>query len=403
MTRIATRTLAVMLATALAGSALAAGITGHLDPFEANVQAEIDQLADSTAKADKKRRKKLSGIVRGLNKKSLTKSVKGEIKGARKAAKQLLKLRAGDQELLGLLDTLVMDYRADIDVFRTALEQQIAGLPEGSRKQKRAVKRLEQADAFLQAATDATDAPDKLKFLLKAVGRTGQPDATSGDALTLVVSALSVANGGIGGDVDGDGFGNNALGLILDSVPGSGELVTQAVQQALAASASVILLDAFGIDSIQDDVLFTLATAPGADTDGNPDDNFGGSEEFTVAQGLVLGDGHLAPRATGAIEGGAFSVRLTDAQLAIPVGGTTLSPLGDVVIDGGFGTEPVQGTITFVISISDAEAVVGEFAQGMPLPPGFVALAADVDTDGNQVPDAISVAFEFSAVPATFR
>lgn len=395
------RPFAIAALVCLGGSALAVGLTGHLDPIQAEVEDRVADLDGATDRPSKKLRKRLQKVLRGMEKKSLTKSLKNEVRGSRKVVKQLGKFLEGDQEIRGLVDDLIDDYRGEVDLARTVLVQQVAGLDEGTRKHKKAVKRLEKADQFLTAFESEDDDAKQLKWLLKAVAKTGEPDATGGDRFTFVLNTLSVAEGG-GADLTGNGMPNNALSQVLSAAPPAATLATQAIQQEVAAGAVLLLIDAFGVDSTQDDVLFTLGVGPGLDSDANPDDNFDGNETFLVP-GLLLDDeGRLSTTATGDIVGGVFNARVEGVQFTIPAGLGTISPIGPIVVEGALSANQIQGVLTFAISVADAQSLLDQFAPPeIPFPPGFVSSLRDVDTDGDTFADAISASFNFTGVPAT--
>ena len=147
------------------------------------------------------------------------------------------------------------------------------------------------ADAALPDAAppDAAALFDAAPLADAAVDAASPPiDGGAASSSRLVISALRVPEPGTQAlDIDGDGFGDNALGSYWRTLGDSTGLVAQEqFDQALAGGASLELL---AVTSAASD---TLRAFVGRDLDADPSDNFSGEEPLAIAPGTPI-DGNL--------------------------------------------------------------------------------------------------------------
>ena len=148
------------------------------------------------------------------------------------------------------------------------------------------------ADAALPDAAppDAASLFDAAPLADAAVDAASPPiDGGAASSSRLVISALRVPEPGTQAlDIDGDGFGDNALGSYWRTLGDSTGLVAQEqFDQALAGGASLELL-AVTSSAASD----TLRAFVGRDLDADPSDNFSGEEPLAIAPGTPI-DGNL--------------------------------------------------------------------------------------------------------------
>ncbi len=206
--------------------------------------------------------------------------------------------------------------------------------------------------------------------------------AQSSDTAGLVISGASVSGGTLGSSIIVSGILN---ALISDSFS-TGGLRT--------------LLEIRDLDdpTAQNDPMISVATYNGIDLDGDPLDDFSGTEEFEIdPASLGPGGEPLALFEMGSITAGAL---LTDpATLNIGIG----IPLQGVVLEG-----TVAPNATSFTSAPIAGAVPGLLFDQIPAPFPFsgtltdvltlFGITPDVDIDGDMINDAYSIEIVLDAV-----
>jgi hypothetical protein len=242
------------------------------------------------------------------------------------------------------------------------------------------------------------------------------------DKLTAPTSATEFAV-----DLDGNGTKDNQLGAIM-GVVASFYAVQPEIDNQINSGALIMLMEVFA-QALTDDQQTRLQYHMGNDNDGDPTDNFSGSEEFglssTSPTNLIL---------QGGITSGAMKVGPGDLQISLP-----LMPGSLVVVDlkksqvtaDVSASGMANGQINGAIPESDVDQkIIPMMAQmltnlladpnidpGMkiildPNSDGTVTadeikknvlisafLASDVDTDGDKTLDALSAGMGFTAVP----
>ena len=85
------------------------------------------------------------------------------------------------------------------------------------------------------------------------------------------------------------------------------------------------------------------------------------------------------------------------AQGTYIIGGLTIQTATPVYLDGTATAGVHDGLLSFAIGVPALTAILQAFGQGALAP--VVANLADVDTDGDSIADALSVAFRVEGVP----
>lgn len=232
-------------------------------------------------------------------------------------------------------------------------------------------------------------------------------------------------------DLDGDGIKDNQIGLIVSTISliGGASFNLQGDLDKQMAQGKVLMLFDLRAKSLVSDPGIKIQMLEGKDTDGNPADNFSGSETLAVDKtgpmGLILG---------GKILAGFLSAGPGNLMAPIPIGGvinnvslknTRLSAL---LTNKGM----IKGQINGAIPMSDVNSkilpslandldktyksttdagkkkILAAFdtdgngtITGTDLKKnGLVGmiLAADVDTDGDKTKDGMSLGIGFTAV-----
>jgi hypothetical protein len=131
-----------------------------------------------------------------------------------------------------------------------------------------------------------------------------------------------------------------------------------------------------------------------SDVDGDHTDDYSGSESFDAgdqidASGLAVENG------PGSISESVYTFTFASGEFY--VGGFTLTNATPVVVVGTADEKTNTGKFAFGLSVELMEEIAIE--EGYD--PALAAGLADLDTDADGVADAISVTFDFTAVPAT--
>lgn len=253
---------------------------------------------------------------------------------------------------------------------------------------------------------------------------TGDQSVKPPSPLAAVMDKLLMPTGGSQYARDMDGTGpKNQLGAII------GAIITLAptanLQGSIDAqinSGSLILLFDLLAKSLTDDPAMVLAMGQGNDLDGNPADNFSGSEEF-----VMTSTGTNLVKVNGKIVGSKLTAE-GDVAIAIPFGSTptvitlkkgqvtadvSANGLTNGVVSGAIPQSEVTNSLIPAIAqlmndpnidptikgIFDSDkngTITAAELQGNFLI-GFL-LAPDIDTDGDNKKDALSIGLGFTAM-----
>ena len=202
---------------------------------------------------------------------------------------------------------------------------------------------------------------------------------TGGD-WAWVIQTLEVGDSTTGVDLNGDGAVDNAMSLAATGM-------NRAIVSAMANSSTVIVVQFWGVDDWCNDGV-NGAIGMASDTDGDPTDNGSGSESFDAT---LDGSGHMSMSSAATISGSAWSASIPSASLSI--GGYDFSPSTPILIEGTASETMNSGVLGFGLdkellrAIADDNGWDGTLADSL----------ADLDTDADGVPDAISIGFTFEA------
>lgn len=392
------KSAAAVFTLVLAGAAAAHGVSTYVEGVEDAVTAARSGATGAEIRA-------LDRMDAALGKHSNERSIANEVKAVSKSAKILETALAGTEIELALRDAHDQargSYHRDLVASLEALDGALGALhlPESARRK-------------IQKARDGTDAA--LAPLRKAA-----PDpATLSGALTLISDGFSAAKGftpwddgndsvwvvseffsvpaAQSPDLDGDRDGDNALQGLAGL---AGVDPAALANETLGTAEEVALLWLWGVHALKKDALAFASLSAGEDRDGEPSDNFSGTEPFAVTS-VLAGDGRPTPRSFTKVSAGRFAIDLSGA--AVAVGGFVVPAEGIVKVDGTVdpgADAPVTGRIAMGLPI-DAVTQFME-AQGITVDAGVLALlglAADLDLDGNGSMDGISLCLGFRAVP----
>lgn len=200
-----------------------------------------------------------------------------------------------------------------------------------------------------------------------------------------VVESVTVAPASQGRDLDGDGTIDNALGVL-------GGLVNPIIASGSSGATSVAILQVWGVNDGDQDVEVGFFGA--VDVDNDPTDNFSGTEPFDGSLFVDAQGRALVTQATVMVNGD-YSATL--AQGTYIIGGLTIQTATPVYLDGTATAGVHDGLLSFAIGVPALTAILQAFGQGALAP--VVANLADVDTDGDSIADALSVAFRVEGVP----
>jgi hypothetical protein len=200
------------------------------------------------------------------------------------------------------------------------------------------------------------------------------------------VQTLEVADRTEGYDLDGDGDDDNAL-WVLASV------IDPVIAGLLTDAARVIVLQVSDLDDWTTDDEVHVGLFTGADTDGDPTDNYSGTETFDAGAGIDT-SGVALVTASSPLDGGRYEVVLLAGS--IPLGDTTLETASPIHIGGKPAESLHRGSIGFGLSV-DTLVTVGTAAGLDSDTLGQLSRIADLDTDGDGTDDAISCTFTLTA------
>jgi hypothetical protein len=209
-------------------------------------------------------------------------------------------------------------------------------------------------------------------------------DGTSDGSLwNHVVTEIQVADEEDALDLDGDGDGDNALapfGFVLDPLLADG----------LTTAARVTVLQVAGVDGPDDDsVALAVLTAEDADEDGT--NNAGAT--FDAAGLDAEGTAILATPA--ALAGSAYAVAL--ASEGITLGSLSFEPVSGLRLRGAVSEPSHTTTVGMAIRVAPFQELLA--GAGMDELAANLTALADIDVDGDEAMDAVSVAFDLEAVP----
>jgi len=403
----AARLTAALLILALAGPAFAVGVTGHLDDVRDEMEARRAELAGQVRdKATKKAMKRFEKGLRLLGKSKIEKSYRHEMKFAAKIAKIAEKKLPGETTLMALLEAARDAYRSDLTQARETLAQLAAVPGLGKKPRKKRAKDLKKADRAFAKADAADRLSKELKKLSKAARRLDEligQDPGAGLDAAWVVSALQAAPAGQGLDLDGDGTKDNViggLGSLLAQIDPSLDIAT-ILEEQLANSPTVVLIRMWGVDSWAGDPLVHAGLANGVDLDGDPSDNFSGSETFDASAGTAADGYPLLRTVTSLSSAGGYSVAYTGSTLDIA--GVTIDANALVRVEGTATPAANDGVIGFAIPVDTVLQLIED--EGFTIPPLVQAFLppADIDADGDGTVESWSGALLFESVPALIQ
>ncbi len=352
--------------------------------------------------------KALRSLTKALDASSYVKELKLTGKAVKLIEKKLLPLDRVSAALGDAVDATGDRYADDLVLARDRLAAAAAG---GGRKASRVRRALRRADKSLQKANGAATRVKRFKALLalakatKGFSRDGEISCgASGKEATWVISGLRMlSESETAPDLTGDGKPDDALGAllgVLGAVSGGidADDVNALLSERLLTGAEVVVLQGWGLRGSAPDDCAQFGLLNAADTDGDPDDNFSGSEVFDPGDALAA-DGYAPTRGSTAIRAdGAFVVDLEVTELVVAQ--LPLAPTGRLLIAGTYTGVPPQGVIGIVIDADDLVAFVTDL--GLEIPPAFLPLVgqtADVDVDGDGKNDSFSLALAFTTVP----
>lgn len=212
---------------------------------------------------------------------------------------------------------------------------------------------------------------------------TNQDCLASGPDWSWVVNSLLVTTADDGVDLDADGTVDNVLSAF--ATPLNTALATE-----VSSGHSILLVQFWDVQNWCDDA-FNGGILTAFDTDGDPTDNFSGSETFDPADN-VDASGHAVLSAPGTIAGGTYGV-LSPAG-SVEIGTYLLRSATPIPVYGVATPDSNDGVFGFGISVPDVVALAGGGVTE-----AAVQAIADLDSDGDGANDAVSVGFRFTAVP----
>ena len=397
LVRRAALSLAAASLFVVSASANALGLTGTLDPVDVQLLALQGTAEDGSSDA-----RLLSKLRTALTKKSVSKSVAKEAKAGFKIAKKTAEPFAAAGDLADALGTARMLHRGYADTAVVEMTALIEGDTLSGRKLKKTTKRRDKVVQLL-ADADADAAPDdvtRYKLVAKAIKKAGPFVGANRQSALFVMSSLVLSQDGA--DVDGDGDRDNALADAVDlaSTLNPDLNVDETLAQLIGQSEVVTLIDVWSVDDFETDAFVFVGLTQGNDFDGDLSDNFSGGETFSVPLGNGFdADGHPTARLPTSIVRGGFEVTTDDLNIQnspLPVQDAARFFLGADVT-----SSTLSGTIAFALPSDAFIEALADF--GVEVPPtfaGLIANLADIDTDGDGEDDAISMAFDFTGVPA---
>ncbi len=200
-----------------------------------------------------------------------------------------------------------------------------------------------------------------------------------------VITDIEVAGRTEGIDLDGDSTADNALWVL-------GPLIDPLTDN-IDENAVVMILQVATDGELSEASRAWVGLLAGADQDGDRLDNDSGTESFAVAD--LDADG-LAPAGVDVpLAAGHYTAVLADES--IQVGALTFQAATGLHIDGQVSVDTHTGLLGFAMPIerlTDLTELLGSSEDA-----GELQALADIDTDGDGTPDAISIVFAFSTTP----
>ena len=218
-------------------------------------------------------------------------------------------------------------------------------------------------------------------------GTTAGSCPSSVSEMVWVVQTLEVTTSRAGLDLDGDGTGDNQLAVVRDALNSS-------ILSTFPTSPVVLAWQMWDVEDWCDDPAIVGAFLSPSDDDGDHTDDYSGTEAFNAGD-QIDASGHAVENGAGAITGGTYTFTFASGEFY--VGGFTLTNATPVIVEGTANESANTGKFAFGLSVTLMEEIA--VAEGYD--PALAAGLADLDTDGDGKADAISVTFDFTAVPAT--
>jgi hypothetical protein len=206
---------------------------------------------------------------------------------------------------------------------------------------------------------------------------------TDTDTWNHAVGTLAVASRDEGFDLDEDGDVDNAIWLL-------GGAIDPLVAAQITAASRVLVLQTAGWD----DGIAEIGLFGAEDTDGDPSDNFTGSEAFDAGE-AVDDQGRARASVEAPLVDGDYEVALVTEALS--VGELSLEATTPIYLRGTVDASSHVGTLGFGASVQGLVAAATALGANPTLVKQLEDLA-DLDTDGDGTSDAISTAWTFEAV-----
>ena len=246
--------------------------------------------------------------------------------------------------------------------------------------------------SLLACETPSIDSGDSGGDSALETGDTGGETGETGDsgaapvAQNYVLIQFTVADRNIGFDLNNDGEVDNAIWPI-------GSVLDPLISTALSTAQHVSIVQASDIDSFTDDNSIRVGVFTAEDADGDGTDNASGTESF--AGGAQVDEAGLVVVGTETpLAAGAYTVQLATGTL--PVGSYDLELATGLFVSSQIDPHSQTGLLGFGISIEALDVALT--AEGVaPEMIAAIEALADLDLDGDTVPDAVSMAFTFDA------
>lgn len=276
---------------------------------------------------------------------------------------------------------------------------------------------------------DTTPVPDSLPVDSAPPTPDTVPHDTAPPALTslqAVMDSMDLPTSGTeyAGDVDGDGDNENQIGVLGGVLSAAGVSLQLALNSSIFSGEMILLFD------LHEDAAraggFELAGHIGEDQDANPSDNFSGNEPFDIAAnspsdallaasldgGNLSADGKLVVGLPFGANLALMTLKKAHVEAVVTSSGMQSGriygalPMDEVntKLIGGFAevlNEPtISPTIFAIFDVSPTDGVVtAEELRNHFLITSL--LVPDIDTDGDNQPDAMSFGAAFTAVSCT--
>jgi hypothetical protein len=194
-----------------------------------------------------------------------------------------------------------------------------------------------------------------------------------------VLGTFELLPSDVGFDLDGDGGVDNALGSLRNLLGGE-------IQDILASGENVVVLQTWAVGDA--DPQAAVGFLGGLDTDGDAADNLDGSEVFEVSEG-VSGAGR-------ALAGVPVRIRRDDTYTGtlppgvIPLFGFEIPTATPILVSGTVTVDDHEIVLGTSITLDTIADLLDQFGLGWAA--GFLDGLADVDSNGDRRPDAVSLA-----------